>query len=74
MTISDESRKELKKLALSKKLRADMATLKGMQHNPFIQDGLIQPKVFIEFVIEYNAFINHHHKAFKPMTGSHFKL
>ncbi len=74
MNISEASLGELKELAVSKELKEDMAAVTRQRHNPFWKDGCFMTEAFLQFVSDYNAFINHRPKAFTPIKGEHFKL
>ncbi|MCB1189950.1 MAG: hypothetical protein H7A23_18080 [Leptospiraceae bacterium] len=43
-------------------------------HNPFIQDGKVCVDKYIEFLEEYNAFINHQPKKFKKINDKEMIL
>jgi hypothetical protein len=67
MTLSKKEREELVALAQSHSLKKDMQYLADHRHNPLIVDGKVDPDRYITFVTEYNAFINHQPKPFKPI-------
>ncbi|GMT48437.1 MAG: hypothetical protein IEMM0007_2003 [bacterium] len=72
--ISENEKRELLRLAESSSLRKDMRHLSSNRHNPFIRDGKVDVDAYIEFVTQYNEFINHEPKAFKPMVDKVMKL
>jgi len=74
MTLSKKDKEELIALAQSSSLKEDMQYLADHRHNPLIVDGKVDPDRYITFVTEYNAFINHRPKPFKPMVEKIMKL
>ena len=66
--ISDRAARELLELSASDALRRDLEIVRSQRHHPFLKNGTADVEVFIEFVIQYNDFINHEPKPFKPMT------
>ena len=74
MTLSIKEKEELVALAQSHSLKKDMQYLADHRHNPLIVDGKVDPDRYITFVTEYNAFINHRPKPFKPMVEKIMKL
>jgi len=74
MKISKSSAKEFKKLSKSSSLRTDMEIVASQRHNPFIKNGKVDVDAYIEFVTQYNEFINHKPKPFKPMIDRVIKL
>ena len=74
MTLSKNEKEELIALAPSASLKKDMQYLSAHRHNPLIVDGKVDPDRYVTFVTEYNAFINHRPKPFKPMVEKIMKL
>ncbi len=74
MRISEEAAKELLELAKSESFRKDMELLRSHRHNPFIKDGKVDIDAYIEFVQQFNEFINHEPKPFKPMIEKDMRL
>ncbi|MBI5307127.1 MAG: hypothetical protein HZB37_02000 [Planctomycetes bacterium] len=74
MKLSDRAEKELVALGKSEELRKDMETLRSQWHSPFIKDGIVDADAYIEFVQQFNEFINHEPKPFKPMIEKEMKL
>ena len=74
MNISREVEKELVSLGRSEALREDMDRLKSAWHSPFIRNGSIDVDLYIEFVSQFNEFINHQPKPFRPMIEKDMKL
>ena len=51
-----------------------MKYVSAHRHNPLIVDGEVDLDRFITFLTEYNEFINHKPKPFKPMIDRIMKL
>jgi len=74
MKLSEKAEKELIELAGSEDFRRDMERLSMRNRTPFMKDGLPDADAFIEFVMQFNEFINHKPKPFKPMIDKDMKL
>lgn len=74
MKISEKAAKELVELSRSAKLRADMEKVASSRHNPFFKDGKADVDAYIEFVTQYNEFINHQPKPFKKIIDKDMRL
>jgi hypothetical protein len=74
MTLSIKEKEELVALAKSSSFKEDMQYLAAHRHNPLIVDGKVDLDRYITFVTEYNEFINHQPKPFKPMVEKIMKL
>lgn len=74
MNFSPEAAKELRELAGSESMRRDMEMVVSQRHNPFIKDGEVDVDAYTEFVVDFNEFINHEPKPFKPMIEKEMKL
>ncbi|MBI5199174.1 MAG: hypothetical protein HZA09_04065 [Nitrospirae bacterium] len=74
MKISKKAAKELIELSRSERFRKDMETVRLNRHNPFFKKGKINIDAYIEFVTQFNEFINHEPKPFKPMIDRVMKL
>ena len=74
MKLSKKAEEELIKLSKSESLKKDMEAVASNRHNPFIKDGKVDVDAYIEFVSQYNEFINHRPKPFKPMIDKIMKL
>lgn len=72
--ISEQERKELLQLAESASLRRDMDYLSSHRHNPVIVNGAFDMDRLIEFLTQFNEFINHQPKPFCPMIEKDMKL
>jgi len=74
MNVSDKSQEELLKYSQSVAFKKDMNTVAGCKHNPFIKNGRVDVDAYIEFVTQYNEFINHQPKPFRRMIDNDMKL
>jgi len=72
--ISKKAARELLELSKSESLNEDMDVLRRQRHNPFIKNGMVDVDAYIEFVSEFNEFINHKPKPFKPIIDKEMKL
>ena len=72
--LSDKEKKELLQAAASKSLKKDMQAIAEGRHNPFFKDGKVDVDAYVRFVCEYNEFINHEPKPFKPWKVKEMKL
>ncbi len=67
MKLSKEEAQEIFELSQSTTLRDDMRKVREGRHNPFFRNGVSNPDAYIEFVTQYNEFINHEPKPFRPI-------
>jgi len=74
MNLSQKAEKELLELARSEEFRKDMDLIKKRWHNPFIKNGEVDIDAYIEFVQQFNEFINHEPKPFRPMIDKDMLL
>jgi len=74
MKFSKKEKEEFLRISKSKKLREDFENLKEKKHNPFIKDGKVDIERYIEFLNEYNKFINHAPKPFKKIIDKDMRL
>ena len=72
--ISQKATDELLELTKSESIKIDMETLKHQRHNPFIKNGKVNIDAYIEFITQFNEFINHEPKPFKPMIDRDMRL
>jgi hypothetical protein len=66
MKLSKKAEKELIRFAMSGDFQRDMEVLNRRHTSPFVRDGKVDIDSYIEFIMQFNAFINHAHK---PFTG-----
>ena len=74
MKISKKAKKELVESSRSISLRKAMKKIASNRHNPFFKNGKVDTDAYIEFVTQFNEFINHAAKPFRPMIDKIFKL
>lgn len=74
MKISQEAAKEFLELSKSESLKKDMDVLRYQRYNPFIKEGEVDINAYIEFVTQFNEFINHQPKQFKPIIDKDMRL
>jgi len=72
--ISEKAKQELLNLSSSASFRKDMQTIKANRHNPFLKDSRVDTDAYIEFLNQFNEFINHAPKPFRPMIDKDMKL
>ncbi|MDY6853434.1 MAG: hypothetical protein SWO11_01810 [Thermodesulfobacteriota bacterium] len=74
MKMSEIEKKEFLRLAESLSMKEDMKRLSALRHNPVIIDGKIDMDRWVEFLTQFNEFINHQPKPFRPMIDKVMKL
>jgi hypothetical protein len=74
MKLSSEAEKELINLAESETFKNDMELLRLRWQAPFIKAGKVDVDAYIEFVQQFNEFINHQPKPFKLMIDKDMRL
>lgn len=74
MKISLKDQEEMLRLSKSSLLKKDMRYLAAHRHNPLLVDGKVDLDRLIAFLTDYNEFINHTPKPFKPMIDKVMKL
>lgn len=74
MKISQQAVEEFLELSRFESLKKDMEILMLQQHNPFIKKGEVYIDAYIEFVAQFNEFINHEPKPFKQIIDRDMKL
>ena len=72
--LSREEKKELLELAGSAKLREDMEKVRKNRHNPFIVKGRIDTDRVLEFLMQYNEFINHEPRPFRRIVCKDMRI
>jgi hypothetical protein len=55
-------------------LKLNAEVLRHNRHNPFIKNGKVDVEAYIQFIIEYNEFINHAPKPFEPIIDRDMRL
>ncbi len=74
MKLSPEAERELLEFARSETFRKDMEILRSRWQNVFIKDGVADADAYIEFVTQFNEFINHEPKPFRKIIDRVMKL
>ena len=74
MLLTDEEKAELRLLAASESMRADSELLRAACNDRFIVDGKVDCDRVIEFLSEYNAFLNHPVKPVRPFIEKIMRL
>ncbi|HBA88752.1 MAG TPA: hypothetical protein DCZ75_12455 [Geobacter sp.] len=74
MLLSEAEREELVALSKSESLRRDMAHVAATRHNPFMVNGEVDGERYIEFLTQYNEFLNHPFKPARPFIERNMKL
>ena len=67
MKISEKIKAELK-------LYAQTALFEGREENPFLQNANANVDAYIAFNDQFNEFINHSSRPFRPMVEKDIKL
>lgn len=62
--LTEKEKEELKKIANSSNLRNDLRKISENRYNPFMIDDKIDLDRLLDFLTEYNYFINHTPKPF----------
>lgn len=70
--LSQEAKREFQLKINS--LKEDMKILRKERHNPFVRDGKVDMDAYLEFVTEFNEFINHAPKPFKKIIDHDMRL
>lgn len=73
-TISEKAKKEILKLSKSKVFRKDMKAVASKCHNPFFKNRKANIKNYVEFVTQFNEFINHEPKPFRKIIDRDMRL
>lgn len=73
--MTDEKEKEVCAAAAAYGLHGDdIRHLAKNRHKPFLKDGKVDIDSYIDFLNDYNEFINHMPKPLKPMKEKIMKL
>jgi hypothetical protein len=70
----EDGKQECTELSQSEAIRDDMRRLAENRHGPFLKDGKVDLDRYIDFLNEFNEFINHMPKPFKPIQDRIMKL
>ena len=55
-------------------LSYDLQYISKHRHNPFVKNGKVDADAYIEFVTDYNEFINHQPKPFTKIIDTNMVL
>lgn len=73
-TLSKAAAVEIRELTRSTAFKKDMDAVTSLRHNPFVRAGVVDVDAYIDFVSEFNAFINHEQRRFEPMKDPDMRL
>ena len=74
MILSREAEQELLASAQSEELGKDLSLLDARNKTPFIRGGTADVDAYVEFVSQFNDFINHQPKPFRKIIDRQMKL
>ena len=72
--LSPDAEREFVELANSESFRNDMETVGRCRWNPFVREGKFDVDAYLAFLADYNEFIGHEPRPFKPMVDKHMLL
>ena len=72
--VSEAAAAEIREAAASSVLRSDLEKIARSRHNPFMKAGVVDVDVYIDFVSQFNEFINHEPKRFVRMIDKDIRL
>lgn len=72
--LSHAAEQELRDVSRSLKVGEDMKAVAAGRHNPFVKDGRVDADAYLVFLTEFNAFINHEPRRFKPIKDADMRL
>jgi hypothetical protein len=55
-------------------MREDMRHVAGHRHNPVIVDGKVDTDRLLDFLNQFNEFLNHAPKPFRPIVDKDMRL
>lgn len=74
MRLTKNERDELLNLTKSVSLRNDMQYLSANRLNPTVVNGKVDMDKLVDFLTQYNEFINHNPRPFKKIIDKDMKL
>ena len=74
MKISKKAEEELIRLARSVNFKKDMEILNRRHTSPFMKDTTVDVDAFVEFLMQFSAFINHEQKPFRRIIDKDMRL
>jgi len=72
MKFSRDAEREF--VSATEALKHDTEILRKKRYNPFIKDGRVDIDAYLEFVTQFNEFINHTPKPFKKIIDRDMRL
>jgi hypothetical protein len=72
MKFSQDAEREF--VSATEALKHDAEVLKEKRHNPFIKEDRVDVNAYIEFVTQFNEFINHTSKPFRKIIDRDMRL
>jgi hypothetical protein len=72
--ISKIEKEELLRIAYSSSVKEDMNHLSNSRYNPVMVNGNVCLDSLISFLTQFNQFINHKRKSFRPTVEKVMKL
>jgi len=74
MQINKQEKSDLRALAASESMRADSERLRAARPNPFMVDGKVDCDRVMEFLTDYNEFLNHPMKPHLTFIEKNMRL
>lgn len=74
MKLTEKEKKELLEMADSSKLREDFERIRKNRYNPLIINGKVDLDRVIDFLTQFNEFINHRPKPFRKIIDKDIRL
>lgn len=72
--LTKEDKRDLLEMARSKNLCEDFRIIAENRYNPFLENGDINLDKFINFLNDYNEFINHKMRPFRKIIDKDMRL
>ena len=72
--LTEAEKEEILEIAGSKTMREDMKYVANHRHNPLLINDPVDMDRLLAFLTQFNEFINHQQKPFKPMIDRVMKL
>ena len=74
MRLTEQEKAELRTFAASESMRADSERMRAFRLNPFMVDGKVDCDRVMEFLTDYNEFLNHPMKPRREFIEKNMKL
>ncbi len=72
--VSNAKKTELLSIARSSSIMDDMRHVAAHRHNTVLVDGKVDMDKLVEYLSDFNRFINHRPKPFRPIIDRLMKL